>query len=85
MEKIILFIEENPQLLTVVELLGKILLCILGILIYRRTGKVINVTKKDSSATLSNSNPVSVEDLEEFAVSLSATVDKIQEIRERKK
>lgn len=91
MQEVLLFLEQNPQLITLAELVGKICLCVLGIIIYRRTGKVLNINSKQGQNTVVNSstfNPadgLTVEELEEFAVCLSATVDKIHELKERKK
>lgn len=86
MEKILEFLEANPQLLTVAELLGKIILCVLGIIIYRRTGKALNLSKAvEKPISVNMADGISIDELEEFAVALSQTVDKIHELKERKK
>lgn len=78
MEEVILFIESNPTFLNVVELVLRLFLVVISILIYRRTGKVVSFNKQPTQ-----SNPVSVEELTEFGISLRATCDKIDEIQAR--
>lgn len=90
MEKIIQFLEQYPQLLSVAEIFGRILLCILGILIYRRLGKtkIKDVGKSISSSSEEVSafaDGLSLDELLEFANVLSLTVEKIQQLKEQRK
>lgn len=81
MENFIQELISNPQLLTVLEMVLKLALFVIGILVYRRTGKIIKPSAKQETTV--DNHPLSVEDLEEFAVSLALTVDKITELKDK--
>lgn len=89
MENIIQFLEEYPQLLSVAEVFGRIILCILGILIYRRLGKTkikdVGKSVPSSSEEVSSSDGISLDELMDFAGVLSLTVEKIQQLKEQHK
>lgn len=89
MEKIIQFLEEYPQMLSIAEIFGRILLCVLGILIYRRLGKTklkdAGKSVSSSSEEVSSFEGITLDELMEFAGVLSLTVEKIQQLKEQHK